>query len=155
MTRRTSQRRAILHALHEAPGPLTPQEVHRRARREHTSLGLATVYRNLARLEEAGEVEPVHLPDDVTRYEPAGRGHHHHFRCRGCGRVFELDADCPVAILEGLTLPGGFRVEDHALTLYGRCAACRGHPAEAGTPAPSPDPARPTVARPESAEDDR
>jgi Fur family ferric uptake transcriptional regulator len=132
VTRRTSQRRAILNALHEAPGPLTPQEVHDRARSEQASLGLATVYRNLARLEEAGEVEQVHLPDDVTRYEPAGRGHHHHFRCRVCGRVFELDADCPVAILEGLTLPGGFQVEDHALTLYGRCRACRERDGDAG-----------------------
>jgi Fur family ferric uptake transcriptional regulator len=147
VTRRTSQRRAILHALHEAPGPLTPQEVHRRARREQASLGLATVYRNLARLEEAGEVEPVHLPDDVTRYEPAGRGHHHHFRCRGCGRVFELDADCPVAILEGLTLPGGFRVEGHALTLYGRCAACRARGDEAAPAAASSEGTRAADAR--------
>jgi Fur family ferric uptake transcriptional regulator len=148
VTRRTSQRRAILHALHEAPGPLTPQEVHRRARREQASLGLATVYRNLARLEEEGEVEPVHLPDDVTRYEPSGRGHHHHFRCRGCGRVFELDADCPVAILEGLTLPGGFRVEDHALTLYGRCAACRTRAREPESAAPGPEEALAEEARP-------
>jgi Fur family ferric uptake transcriptional regulator len=146
VTRRTSQRRAILNALHEAPGPLTPQEVHDRARREQASLGLATVYRNLARLEEAGEVEQVHLPDDATRYEPAGRGHHHHFRCRVCGRVFELDADCPVAILEGLTLPGGFQVEDHALTLYGRCRACRekaGDVAGAGATADGAPPREP------------
>ena len=125
MTRRTSQRRAILRALHDAPGPLTPHEVHERARREQAGLGLATVYRNLARLEESGEAVSVQLPGDATRYEPSGRGHHHHFRCRRCGRVFELDADCPVAILEGLTLPGGFKVEDHALTLYGLCAACQ------------------------------
>ena len=125
MTRRTSQRRAILRALRDAPGPLTPQEVHERARREQASLGLATVYRNLSRLEEAGDVVAVHLPDDATRYEPSGRGHHHHFRCRRCRRVFELEADCPVAILEGVTLPGGFKVEDHALTLYGLCGACQ------------------------------
>jgi Fe2+ or Zn2+ uptake regulation protein len=24
----------------------------------------------------------------------------------------------------GTTLPGGYTVEDHQLTLYGRCAAC-------------------------------
>ncbi|MEX2502161.1 MAG: transcriptional repressor [Trueperaceae bacterium] len=129
MARDTQQRRAILRALHQAPGPLTPHEVHASAREDHDRLGLATVYRNLARLEQAGEIVPVHLPDDVARYEPAGRGHHHHFQCRRCGHVFELDADCPVSVLEGVTLPGGFRVEDHALTLYGRCADCRTGPA--------------------------
>ncbi len=128
MARDTRQRRAILHALHEAPGPLTPHEVHAAARKVHERLGLATVYRNLARLEEAGDVVPVHLPDDVARYEPAGRGHHHHFQCRGCSHVFELDADCPVSVLEGVVLPGGFQVEDHALTLYGLCAECRADP---------------------------
>lgn len=126
MARRTSQRAAILRALHDAAGPLTPQQVHDAARREQASLGLATVYRNLARLAEEGDVVPVHLPDDVTRYEPAGRGHHHHFICRRCQGVFELEADCPVSILEGVVLPGGFKVEDHALTLYGLCARCRG-----------------------------
>lgn len=124
MTRRTSQRRAILHALHDAPGPLTAQEVHARAERRQRGLGLATVYRNLGRLEQDGEVVAVHLPGESARYEPAGRGHHHHFRCRDCGRVYELDADCPVPELHGATLPGGYRVEDHALTLYGSCPRC-------------------------------
>lgn len=134
MTRRTSQRRAILRALHDAEGPLTPQQVHDAARQDQSSLGLATVYRNLARLEESGAVIAVHLPDDATRYEPSGRGHHHHFICRGCQGVFELEADCPVSILEGVTLPGGFRVEDHALTLYGLCERCQ----RLGDPTSSP-----------------
>ncbi len=125
MQRTTVQRRAILAALSDAPGPLTPQQVHDAARRDHPNLGLATVYRNLARLEEAGAITAVHLPDDATRYEPSGRGHHHHFRCRTCGRVFELEADCPVQTLQGVTLPGGFQVEDHALTLYGLCSDCQ------------------------------
>lgn len=133
MTRRTNQRQAILRVLAEADGPLTPQEVHDAARRETASLGLATVYRNLARLADRGQVVAVHLPDDTTRYEPAGRGHHHHFICSDCEGVFELEADCPVSTLEGVVLPGGFKVEDHALTLYGRCARCRRHTAPVTT----------------------
>lgn len=125
MPRHTSQRAAILRALRDAPGPLTPQEIHARAKRGEASLGLATVYRNLNRLEAHGRVEAVHLPGEATRYEPAGRGHHHHFHCSDCGRVFEVDAACPVQDLQGETLPGGFRVDDHELTLYGRCPGCR------------------------------
>ena len=122
MKRRTSQRRAILQALEEAPGPLTPHEVLEHA--GHGRLGLATVYRNLNALTAHGEVVAVHLPDDSTRFEPAGRGHHHHFCCSRCEGVFELAATCPVAGLEGVTLPGGFLVEDHELTLYGLCPTC-------------------------------
>lgn len=124
MKRITPQRRAILRALAEAPGPLTPQEVLDRAGREQPGLGLATVYRNLGTLERLGEVRAVHLPGEAARYEPSGRGHHHHFRCRDCNGVFELDTPCPVVALEGATLPGGFQVTGHDLTLYGRCPSC-------------------------------
>ena len=123
--RDTSQRRAILNALKRAAGPLTPQEVLAAASREQASLGLATVYRNLNALAAAGDVTAVHLPNDTTRFEPAGRGHHHHFCCDACEQVFELSASCPVTGLEGATLPGGFKVESHELTLYGLCPSCR------------------------------
>lgn len=124
MKRNTSQRAAILKALENAAGPLTPQEVLEAASQEQRSLGLATVYRNLNVLEARGEIATVHLPKDTTRYEPAGRGHHHHFRCEACEGVFELEAKCPVKVLEGVTLPGGYKVQDHELTLYGLCPSC-------------------------------
>lgn len=124
MSRRTEQRDAILHTLAEAEGPLTAQEVHDRAREVHPTIGLATVYRNLASLEADGDVVAVHLPQDATRYETAGRGHHHHFRCVKCQVVFEIEGSCPVAMLEGATLPGGLTVMGHELVFFGKCGSC-------------------------------
>ena len=121
MKRNTSQRRAILTALEAAPGPLTPQEILTAASKLQTGLGLATVYRNLNILESRGDIVSVHLPNESARYEPAGREHHHHFRCETCEQVFEFEA-CPVT-LEG-ALPGGFQIEAHELTLYGTCPNC-------------------------------
>lgn len=95
------------------------------ARLQLMRLGIATVYRNLANLVERSDVVAAHLLNDTVRYEPSGRGHHHHFYCTSCEHVFELDAQCPVASLEELTLAGGFRVEDHALTFYGSCPNCQ------------------------------
>ena len=106
----TAQRRTILRTLENAPGPLTPQELHDFAGAELDRLGLATVYQNLNRLEEQTEVIAVHLPSDTIRFELTGRGHQHHFRCEVSRRLFELESSCPVAIFEGVTLPGGFRV---------------------------------------------
>jgi Fur family transcriptional regulator, ferric uptake regulator len=125
MKRQTTQRTAILETLEAAPGPLTPQEILDLASRRQEGLGLATVYRNLNALHAEGAVVPVHLPGDSTRFEVSGRGHHHHFRCSRCEQVFELAAQCPVAVLEGVTLPGGFKVEHHELTLYGACPDCQ------------------------------
>lgn len=123
--RQTTQRRAIREVLEQAAGPLTPQEILERASRDLTSLGLATVYRNLNSLLDAGEVKAVHLPGDPARFEPARAQHRHHFRCEGCAAVFVIDEPCPVQGLEGVTLPGGFKVAGHALTLYGTCPDCQ------------------------------
>ncbi len=126
MKRQTSQRRAILRALETASGPLTPQNVLERARQSHESLGLATVYRNLSSLEREKKVVAVYLPGESVRYELAERdAHHHYFCCGACEEVFELSTPCPVAVLEGVTLPGGFQVRNHELTLYGLCPNCQ------------------------------
>jgi Fur family ferric uptake transcriptional regulator len=131
MSRRTEQRQAILRTLADAEGPLTAQEVHDRARSLHPGIGLATIYRNLTNLESEGDIIAVHLPQDATRYETAGRGHHHHFRCVKCHSVLELEGSCPVAILEGATLPGGLTVMGHELVFYGKCAKCTAETAQA------------------------
>lgn len=122
--RQTRQRDAILRVIREAPGPLTVQEIHERGRETVSGLGIATVYRTLKLLLEAELVATVVLPTGEPRYEAAELGHHHHFHCRRCERVFDLDA-CPVEIPRNKPYAGGFLVEDHEITLYGSCPDCR------------------------------
>ena len=98
-------------------------EIHERARRGLPGLGIATVYRTIKVLREEGRISVVELPGEEPRYEPAGLGHHHHFRCLSCEQTFDLEV-CPVGIPNGTMLPGGYKVEDHSLTLYGRCSGC-------------------------------
>jgi Fur family transcriptional regulator, ferric uptake regulator len=121
MERATRQRAAIRNVVTSAGRPLLPQEVLDLAQREVPALGLATVYRNLKALVEADEVHIVQLPGENPRYEPADGGHHHHFQCQACGRVFDVHA-CP-GDLQRLA-PPGFEVQGHELTLYGRCRDC-------------------------------
>ncbi len=121
--RRTRQRKAILAVMEASDGPLSVGEVHELAGRGIPGLGVATVYRNIKLLKEEGAIVSVELPGEEPRYEPLGRGRHHHFRCTNCERTFDLEG-CPVGIPDGTTLPGGYRVEGHSLTLYGRCSTC-------------------------------
>ncbi|MQA92354.1 MAG: transcriptional repressor [Gemmatimonas sp.] len=121
--RKTKQRDTILEVIRSASGPLTVEEIHQRGQHDVPGLGIATVYRTLKLLQEAGLIETVILPTGETRYEPTELGHHHHFHCRTCDVVFDLDA-CPVEIPGGGSYPGGYIVEDHEITLYGTCPAC-------------------------------
>jgi Fur family ferric uptake transcriptional regulator len=121
--RHSPKRDAIVEAIGAADGPLTARQIYAHARRRTRGLGIATVYRNLRLLLEAELVRAVVLADGETRYESAGLAHHHHFHCRRCDTVFDLEG-CPVGIPDGTTLPGGYRVEGHDLTLHGLCPSC-------------------------------
>ncbi|MCS7101725.1 MAG: transcriptional repressor [Burkholderiaceae bacterium] len=121
MERKTRQRAAIRSALEQAGRPLLPQEVLEAAQQEVPGLGLATVYRTLKAMVEEDALRVVHLPGENPRFELAQHGHHHHFQCTRCQRVFDLNA-CPGDLVQ--LAPRGFTVEDHELTLYGRCEEC-------------------------------
>ncbi|KPF49993.1 Fur family transcriptional regulator [beta proteobacterium AAP121] len=124
MERNTRQRAAIRDAIAGARRPLLPQEVLEAAQQLAPGLGMATVYRNLKALVEEGELRAVHLPGENPRYEVGGEHHHHHhhFQCLQCQRVFDVHA-CPGNL--AALAPPGFTVEDHDLTLYGRCGECQ------------------------------
>lgn len=121
MARNTKQRDAIRAVFEGASRPLGPLEVLQDGRRRVRQLGIATVYRNINALVESGWLSPVELPGDAPRYERSGSGHHHHFQCRTCTRVYEIRG-CP-GDLHGLT-PPGFVLESHEVLLYGRCQLC-------------------------------
>lgn len=121
MQRQTNQRRAIRECIEDAGRPLSPAEVHSAAGAKVPKLGLATVYRALASMKEEGLLDVVSLPGEAPRYELAGKPHHHHFHCRHCDRVFELQG-CP-GDLKRLA-PANFVVESHEVVLYGLCPSC-------------------------------
>lgn len=121
MSRKTLQRDAILAVVTEADGPLSPMEILAAATARQPGIGLATVYRTVKRGLEDGVLRAVDLPTGPARYEPADRGHHHHFECRSCHHVYDIEG-CP-GRLEKL-VPTGFTLESHDLVLHGVCDAC-------------------------------
>ena len=121
MERRTRQRDAVWWVIERAARPLGPHEILELARAAVPRLGIATVYRAIKALVGEGRLRVVELPGAPDRYEIAGKAHHHHFHCRSCDGVFEVDA-CP-GDFEAST-PEGFRLEEHAVTLYGLCSMC-------------------------------
>jgi len=121
MQRETRQRDAIRRAFTDAGHPLSPREVHERATGDVEKLGIATVYRTVSSLLEQGWLVAVELPGEPARYERAGKAHHHHFHCRECDRVFEVEG-CP-GNLTAVT-PEGFQLERHEFVLYGLCLDC-------------------------------
>jgi len=119
-SRDTRQKRAIRAVFALAERPLTIDEVLEAGRRESAGLGIATVYRAVRALVEDAWLAAVEIPGHGTRFERAGKGHHHHFVCEACERTYELDG-CAVA---ELAVPVGFRAARHEITVYGTCDSC-------------------------------
>lgn len=121
MPRKTRQKAAIRTVFERTARALTTGEVLEIAKQEVSGLGIATVYRAVKSLLDEGWLVAVELPGETPRYEPAGKGHHHHFHCDACQGVFELDGCIPS--VEQLAKPG-FAVRNHEVVLYGVCADC-------------------------------
>ena len=121
--RDTVQQRAIREVCETSGRPLSIDEIFELAKLEAPSLGQRTVYRIVRRMEEDGHLVPVAVSGQSDRYELAeiAASHHHHFHCTICDRMFDVDG-C-VGKLRNL-LPKGFTLEDHDLTLRGRCDTC-------------------------------
>ncbi len=124
MKRKTSQRSAIEQVFYEQNEPLGVQEILEFGKKIVISLNQATVYRNLKLLVEKGWLKQINHPSLGTLYERSGKGHHHHFHCHSCNRVFEL-AGC--ALNENEAAPNGFVIEDHEIFLFGVCPSCSGN----------------------------
>ncbi len=121
--RNTRQRRTIRDVVEGAGRPLSTDEIFSGARASIASLGMATVYRSIRALLDEGWLAAVEVPGRSPLYERAGKGHHHHFACARCNRVYELGA-CAAEIRSDL--PAGFVATGHEITIYGTCAACSG-----------------------------
>ena len=121
----TSQRATIAAAASELGTAFTVDDLSSVARARDGSLGVATVYRAVAAMEESGWLERVGERSGCTLYARCVvDGHHHHVICTACGRM--EPAECPVAdFVSAANTPGGFVVTDHDVTLYGLCPDCR------------------------------
>ena len=119
--RLTRQRRILLDLIDESGRHLDVERLYELALQRDPKLNRVTVYRTIKRLLDDGTIVQVELPGEAPRYEVAGKGHHHHFRCSGCKKVYDLQG-CPGAFKQ--ILPKGFSLEGHEVYLFGRCTEC-------------------------------
>ena len=123
----THQREAIVDAFLRTSGHVGLDELLARARRTHPGVGLATVYRTIKLLEEAGLAASRHFQSGQTLYEVAqGRAHHDHLICQQCGFIVEFESDEIEEIQSDVARRSGFNVLRHRHELFGLCEKAQG-----------------------------
>jgi Fur family ferric uptake transcriptional regulator len=123
--RTTRQRTAVSEALSRADGFRSAQDLHEQLRRNGDAVGLATVYRHLQALVDAGQVDVLRPGDGeaVFRACPTD-GHHHHLVCRSCGRSVEVQGPEVERWAGEVADAHGFTDVSHSVEVFGLCAAC-------------------------------
>jgi Fur family ferric uptake transcriptional regulator len=122
--RDTRQRRALREHLSGSDTFVSAQQLYDDLRAGGDKIGLATVYRTLQAMTEAGEVDAVRLEEGETLYRKCGPRHHHHLVCRECGVTVELDGPSVEQWATKAADDHGFTDVKHVVELFGRCAEC-------------------------------
>ncbi len=124
--RSTRQRTAVSGVLDELDGFRSAQQIHAELAGRGDAVGLTTVYRTLAALAEAGEVDSLLNDEGETVYRRCeGGSHHHHLVCRQCGATVEIDGPAVETWADRMAAEHGYDEVSHTLEIFGRCAACR------------------------------
>jgi Fur family transcriptional regulator, peroxide stress response regulator len=118
----TPQRRAIIDYMQSAHHHPTADEVLQKVNRQFPMTSRATVYNTLNWLKQEGMIREV-FEAGTVRFDP-NTSHHHHFVCRECGRVEDVECDL-IGTVNICSLPESQKVEFFEVTLRGLCAGCQ------------------------------
>jgi len=125
----TQQREAIVDAFLRTSGHVGLEDLLSNVRKKSPSVGLATVYRTVKLLEEAGIAAARHFGAGQTLYEVSeGRAHHDHLICEACGFITEFENDQIEDLQDAAAKRFGFNVIRHRHELFGLCEKQRGLP---------------------------
>jgi Fur family transcriptional regulator, peroxide stress response regulator len=121
--RMTNQREMILRELKKSKGHLSADELYERVKKFMPRISLATVYRNLEILSDAGMIRKLEISGRQKRFD-SELADHDHIYCVECHRIENLeigksDVKVPVGETKGYTITG------RRLEVTGVCPKCQ------------------------------
>ncbi|MEK7376168.1 MAG: transcriptional repressor [Candidatus Margulisiibacteriota bacterium] len=123
--RSTAQRALILDTFLKTEKHVSAEEFFLIIKKKDSSIGLATVHRNLKLLRDAGLAREVDFADGKKRFEHLlGHQHHDHLICVKCGTSIEVFNKDIEKLQEKLALSRGFKPQTHRMDIFGICSHC-------------------------------
>ena len=123
----TPKVRAVIELFLQRESILDPFEVQAGLQKRFKSVGLPTIYRILENLASCGILVTAANEDRQLRYficRGIEHDHHHHFICRKCGRVEEVNLCLMDEVSKYVKRHLKATVHSHLLQIEGRCAKC-------------------------------
>ncbi len=118
--RMTGQRKLIIKVLQESKDHPDVEELFKRANAINDKVSIATVYRTVRLLQDAGILSRLEFSDGKSRFEDAVRKHHDHLIDIDSGEVIEFVDDEIEKIQNKIAERLGYDLVGHKLELYGK-----------------------------------
>jgi len=116
----TPQRLEILKYLDDHRTHPTVDEIYTSLKKNNPALSKTTVYNSVDVLKQNDIIQLIHTDGSEQRYDYRN-DMHHHFLCRRCGGIIDIDIVCPNI---GKTLVDGHKVETVEGYFRGICKTC-------------------------------
>ncbi len=123
--RKTKQRDLILKTLRSADTHPTADWIYEQVKKEMPNISLGTVYRNLGKLRDLGEITELSFGSKYSRFD-GNPENHYHFVCTECEKVMDIKG-CPVdkELDRQVELNNDVEVAFHTSLFYGLCKDCK------------------------------
>jgi Fur family peroxide stress response transcriptional regulator len=118
----TYQRLSVLEYLRDSKAHPTAEEIYEYLIKRIPTISLTTIYNTLNLFVEKGLVVTLTVTGAVVRYDyniiP-----HHHFLCKRCGKIIDIDIECKFVRGE-TTIVSGNKIEEVHGYFKGICKEC-------------------------------
>jgi Fe2+ or Zn2+ uptake regulation protein len=116
----TNQRISVLKVLDRRTDHPTAERIFEDVRKNNDQISLATVYNVLSSFAKSGITKEIFVEPGRSRFDPRTDPHHHFF-CRICGKVFDIDVECSISKLDSFD---GNKIETVHGIIHGICKDC-------------------------------
>lgn len=121
----SKQRNFIIEEFLQMKTHVSAEELYSQFKNLEQNPGLATVYRTLNLLKDAGLVDQKQFSDGKSVFEVMQPGSHHdHLICLTCHKVIEFENEEIERLQEQVAKKLGFKLTKHSLELFGHCSDC-------------------------------
>ena len=122
--RNTIQCALVLETVKKLRCHATADEIYNALVKEHPHISRGTVYRNLQRLSEMGEIRKREFPSGADHFDHLC-SNHYHAKCVKCGCVYDVDMEYMVDLEKSIRDTQGFEFTGHDIVFKGICLGCK------------------------------
>jgi len=124
--KQTDQRKLIVKKFLEMEPHVDADDLYFAAVKDDPNIGLATIYRTMNLLKEAGLVHQYTFAYGKAVFEIAEPDEHHdHLICVQCRSIIDFKNEKIEELQNQVALENGFVLTSHRMDLYGSCKDCK------------------------------